>query len=496
MKNYKKLEEKIEEVFRINNIMNALYWDISTKTPTLSKQNKKEEITYLKQLSHQKLISRDIGDLIEKAKKEKTDLNLWQLANLKEIERRYKIAICVEKNTQEDYIKNTIECEEIWFKAKINNNFSQVLPYLKKVILSSRQIAKQKQDYYPNSTLYETAIDQYDPGRNIATLKTIYSEIKNKLPDIIKEIKEKQNNESIIPIHNELSSVQRASLNNRIAKIMGFDFKKGRIDNANHYFCGGSPSDVRLLVKSNTNFLDNMLKVIHEVGHGVYEQNLPNNYKNQPVGKASGMAAHESQSLIMEMHILRSREFMIFLSKTLRDEYNLKGEEYSEENLYKHVTRISPNCIRLSSDELTYLLHVVLRCEIEEELIEGKLDVEDLPKKWNMKMQQYLGISPKSFAEGCMQDIHWFRGYFGYFPSYCIGTILSSMMINKIRQEDVLAFEKVKTGNIDNINQWLNKNIRNFGSLARIEELVEEAVGEKLSVNSYLVNIKKKYLDS
>lgn len=496
MKFYKELEEKTEEIFKINNIVNILYWDLSTITPPLSAQNKKEEIAYLKQLSHQKLTSMQIKDLIYKASKEKKNLNQWQLANLREIIRRHEIETCVSKETQVEHINNTIECEEVWHKASVNNDFSMVFPYLKKVVTSTRQLAQQKQSYYPNKTTYEILIDQYDPGRTVFSLKEIFFKLKSSLPEIIQEIRDKQSSEQIIPILNKLSTAQQLKLNKKLAKIMGFDFRKGRIDYSKHYFCGGSPYDVRLLVKKNNNFLDNIMKVIHEVGHGLYEQNLPISYKNQPVGKASGMAAHESQSLMMETHIAKSQEFMSFLSRILRDDYNLNGIEYSAENLYKHATRISPSSIRLSSDELTYLLHIVLRYEIEEELIEGDMDLKNLPEIWNKKMRLYLGISPKSLKEGCMQDIHWFKGYFGYFPSYCMGTILSFMMIHQIKEENRDTFQNIKEGNFDNINQWLNKNIRSYGSFKTIEELVEEKVGKKLSVSLYLDNIKRKYLKS
>jgi carboxypeptidase Taq len=268
MKSYKKLEKKIEEVFRINNIVNALYWDMSTNTPLLSIQNKKEEIAYLKQLSYQKLISEDVGDLIQQATEKKSVLNNWQLENLKEIQRKYDLSVCIDTENQKEYIKNTIECEAAWYGAKENNDFAKIIPYLKNVIISTRNVAQQKKIYYPNKTIYEILIDQYDSGRNISFLKEVYSKIKNQLPSLIQEIQEKQNSENLIPIPISLSIDQQFLLNKKIAKLMGFDFKKGSIDNANHYFCGGSPGDVRLLVKKNSNFLDNMMKVIHEVGHG------------------------------------------------------------------------------------------------------------------------------------------------------------------------------------------------------------------------------------
>ena len=492
-KYYKQLEKEIEEVYKINNITNILYWDISTYTPINSRENRKREIEYLQQLSNQKLASKKVAKLITQSETEEDSLDKWQRVNLQEIIKKHKLAISVKERIKVIHIKNTVECEALWHSTK-TKKLHQVKPYLQKVVSSVKVIAQERKSYLKSESLYEALIDQYSPNLKISFLKKIFQELKDKLPSLVQEIQEKQKPEDIHQIPDALSKSEQLQLNTTIAQLLGFDIKRGRLDESRHYFCGGSPCDVRLLIKPSNNFLENIMKVVHEVGHGLYEQNLPNHYKNQPVGKSAGMVAHESQSLIMEMHIGRSMEFMTLISKILRDQYNLKGNVYSPENLYKHAIRVKPNNIRLESDELTYLLHIILRCEIEEDIIEGNLHLDDLRTTWNQKMQLYLGIIPDSDRNGCLQDIHWFKGYFGYFPAYCIGSILASMMVSRIQSVDSLFFSRIEKGDFSQINNWLNRNIRKFGALENIQQLVEKQTDQLLSVDIYLDNIRKKYL--
>ena len=494
MKNYIKLERKIEEIFKINNSINILYWDMSINTPKFSLEGRKEEILTLKKVSHELLISQEIEDRIKLSELENKSLNKWQLANLKLIKKRHLLSKCVDPKTQSIHDNNTIECESVWHKIKLKNDYDVVKPYLKKVIHSTREVAKAKMQYNAKNSTYDILVDQYDPQKTISELKPIYQGIKKQLIDLIRQVIDKQKSQSILCITHKLSNQDQLHLNNRISMAMGFDFNRGRIDVGAHYFCGGAPQDTRLLVKDNSNLLENITKVIHEVGHGLYEQNLPINYKNQPVGKAAGMAAHESQALIMEMHVGRSKEFITFLAKILRDEYGLRGNAYSADNLYKHITRVQPNLIRLDSDELTYLLHIIMRCEIEEGLIEGNISVNELPKVWKEKMRDYFDIEPDSNSNGCLQDIHWFRGYFGYFPSYCRGTMLALILMNELQQKHKLIYENIENGDFDYMNLWMNKKIRNLGSLYTIDQLVLEKTMHNSLVGNYINYVKNKYL--
>ena len=228
----------------------------------------------------------------------------------------------------------------------------------------------------------------------------------------------------------------------------------------------------------------------------MYEQNLPANYKNQLVGKAKGMAIHESQSLLMEMQVGRSKEFCEFLSKLLNDEFGLKGQEYSADNLYKLNTRVRPSLIRIDADEVTYPMHVMLRFEIEELLINKELTLNDIPDFWNKKMQEYLGVVPNTNSEGCLQDIHWPSGSFGYFPAYTCGAIIASMLMEGARKSAITIDADITMGNFNSINEFLNNRVRNFGSLKTTKDLIKDATGEnKINTEIFLKYLKTKYLN-
>jgi len=243
------------------------------------------------------------------------------------------------------------------------------------------------------------------------------------------------------------------------------------------------------------NFLSGIMASMHEAGHGLYEQNLPIPYRNQFVGKANSMSVHESQSLFMEMQVGKSKEFMEFLAKLLKDDLKFKGPEYSSDNLYKLITRVKPGFIRIQADEVTYSMHVILRFEIEEALINDNLTLDDLPAYWNQKMYEYLGIKPSSNKEGCLQDIHWSLGDFGYFPSYTNGAIIASMLMNRIRAINSNTGHEITKGEFENLNKFLNQNIRNWGSCKSTVDLIKEATGEeKIAPLIFLKYLEQKYL--
>jgi len=285
---------------------------------------------------------------------------------------------------------------------------------------------------------------------------------------------------------------QQRLIAKKIIEAMGFDFTFGRLDESTHPFCGGTPFDVRITNRyQGEDFLSGIMNIIHETGHALYEQHLPTIYKNQPVGKAKGMAIHESQSLFMEMQIGRSKDFCTFLSKLLKDEFNLTGIEYSTDNLYKLSTRVTPSLIRVDADEVTYPMHVILRFEIEELLINNKIGLHELPAIWNEKMYQYLGVRPKSDKEGFLQDIHWPSGWFVYLPAYTLGAIIASMLGSTL---DNTAMSEVAKGNFYNINEFLNKKIWGMGSLKDTNNLIKEAVGEDtVNPNIFLAYLENKY---
>jgi len=496
MKNYSELEKKIEQIFQINNAVNILHWDMATYMPKNASESRGNELKVLTSIAHSMLKSKEISTLLAKAQDESQYLNEWQIGNLREISRRIKNASFIEADLQEKYILAKNKCEFIWRDARKEDNYNKLKPYLQNVLDVVKEIADVKSEKLGISK-YDTLIDEYDPGNNTRNIKDTFFVIKKTIPPLIQKILEKQSNQKILPLTEKVTVSRQKLIARRVMEIMGFNMNSGRLDDSIHPFCGGTPFDVRLTNRyDESNFISGLLGIIHETGHGLYEQSLPLLYKNQPVGKAKGMAIHESQSLFMEMQVGRSREFIEFLAKLLRDEFGFNGLEYSSDNLYKLITLVKPDFIRVDADEVTYPMHVILRFEIEEALINGDLTLDELPEFWNGKMQEYLGISPKSYSEGCLQDIHWPSGYFGYFPAYTSGAIIASMLRQKIGKTNINVKQEIIRGDFTNINKFLDDQIRSFGSLKSCSELIEYAVGEsKANPNIFLQYLEQKYLN-
>jgi len=487
---YLLLEKEIEEINKVNNIISLVTWDIAVNMPIGSIESRSNEISFLRSITCSRLKSNKINDLISAAEGEVKYLDSWQVANLREIKKLVKITNCIEDGLYERYVAASIKSELIWRKARAENDFNLLAPYLEDILICIREIASAKAAVMGCSK-YDALIDEYDPDRKSSEIKSIFKVLKNNLPEIIRAIADKQKSHSVLKIK-PVSIKQQRLIAKKIMEAMGFDFAYGRLDESIHPFCGGTPFDVRITNRYDSkDFLSGVMNIVHETGHALYEQYLPIKYKNQPVGKARGMTIHESQSLFMEMQIARSRAFFTFLSKLLRDEFNFKGKEYSMDNLYKLSTKVNPSFIRVDADEVTYPMHVILRFEIEELLINNEIKLYEIPKIWNEKMYQYLGIVPKSDKAGCLQDIHWFNGWFGYFPTYTLGAITASMLMNKMGDSSML---EISEGNFHSINEFLDKKIWSIGSLKDTDSLIKNAVGEdKINPVIFLDYLLQKY---
>ena len=471
--NYLLLEQEIEEISKINNVINILTWDTAVNMPIGSVESRSDEISLLGSIARAKLQSSKIADLINAAENEKNNLDSWQATNLKEIKKQVKVIGSIDNKLYARYITASTKCELIWRKARAENDFNLLKAYMEDVLICVKEIAYNKATAIGCSK-YDALIDDYDPDRQVNEIKNIFEVLKKKLPAIIATVIDRQKSYDTIKINPIEIDLQKRIVK-KIMNVMGFDFTFGRLDESTHPFCGGTPFDVRITNRyQGEDFLSGIMNIIHETGHALYEQHLPTIYKNQPVGKAKGMAIHESQSLFMEMQIGRSKDFCTFLSKLLKDEFNLTGIEYSTDNLYKLSTRVTPSLIRVDADEATETAAVTLQGAI-----------------WNEKMYQYLGVRPKSDKEGCLQDIHWPSGWFGYFPAYTLGAIIASMLGSTL---DNTAMSEVAKGNFYNINEFLNKKIWGMGSLKDTNNLIKEAVGEDtVNPNIFLAYLENKY---
>lgn len=495
IENYLKLEKKLEELTHLGNIANIAHWDSATMLGSGSAANRQKEMATFSSVIHEMATSNEMGDLINGSLAEFDHLDDWQRSNLASAKKSYDSQTCLTADIQHEHSIASSECEFTWRTARKENDFKKLEPYLDRVFDSVRRVAGLKAEKLKKSPL-DVLVDTFDPDRTSAEVKMVFDSLKAELPDLINKIMDKQKSEEVISLSKKIDENTQKAIGLKLMEQMEFNFDCGRLDKSVHPFCIGSNDDVRITTRYNENyFLSSLFGVVHETGHALYQQNLPAKYRNQPVGGPKGMSFHESQSLIMENQVGTSRSFMEYLAKMLQDEFSFSGPEYSADNLYKLVTRVKPSFIRVDADEATYPLHVILRFEIEEAIIEGNLRAFELPELWNSKMQEYLGIVPDSDADGCMQDLHWPSGYLGYFPSYTNGAIIASMLMKKAKETNSSIDAEIAKGSFNSLNQYLTENLRGYGYSKNSADLLEASTGHNMIQPTIFTDyLRAKYL--
>jgi carboxypeptidase Taq len=349
-----------------------------------------------------------------------------------------------------------------------------------------------------NLSPYDALLDQYDPGTRSETIDTVFEDLAGFLPDFIKTVIERQalqkppmETEEIIP------KAAQKTLGIEFMQKVGFDFTQGRLDESTHPFCGGVPGDIRLTARYNEkDFLSGFFAVMHETGHALYEMGLPKAWRSQPVGQARGMAFHESQSLLTEMQLCISRDFLEYAVPVIRRSFCVSGEVWSPENIYCLMTRVQPTLIRVDADEVTYPAHVILRYRLERQMIEGTLTVKDLPEAWRAQMQSLLGVVPDSDANGCMQDIHWPDGTFGYFPTYTLGAMIAAQLFQTVKKALPDLGIQIQKGKFAPLFNWLRQNVHSLGSKLSSPDLLKAATGQGLNASFYKKHLESRYLES
>lgn len=493
--NYLELEKHLARATHLKHMLLLAQWDSITMLAPGSAPSRQREIATVASMIHQMRTDPEVGSFIEAAAQEVGALDEWQRANLRLAQKTYEEAKCIAPAMEQEYIRTTGECEFVWRTARKNNDFKQLAPHLDRLFTITRQIANIKANHLGKKP-YDVLLDAYNPDFTSIAIQESYAVLKAELPGLVQAVMAKQASEKVIPLTEQISEATQKTIGLKILEKMGFSLNHGRLDESAHPFCMGSNDDVRLTTRyEKDNFLSGLTGIIHEAGHGLYQQNLPKAYRDQPVGTYKGPDFHESQSIIMERQAATSRAFMEYLAQLLRDEFSLHGPAYEADNLYKLLTRVTPSLVRVEADEVTYPLHVILRFEIEQAIVEGSVQANDLPALWNEKMQEYLGIVPETDTLGCMQDIHWPLGMIGCFPAYTNGAIMASMLMQAARQKYPAIDTELRNGVFDSLNTYLTENLRQFGSLKSSADLLAGATGyRQVEPKIFISYLKHKYL--
>ena len=493
MSHYQKLVQHAQKIDNFNHLAAISGWDQAAVMPSGGNEARSKAMAELSVLIHQLSTEPQLEDWFNEAEQE--SLSPTEKSSLREMKQRWQQATVLPQDLVQAKSLAGSKCEHAWRTQRKQNDWNGFAQNWQEVVNLSQQEAQIRADSL-GTTPYDAMLSLYEPGTTSQSLDVVFENVKTWLPNLVDRVIEKQDKESVIYPKGRFPSSQQKALGLKAMKFLQFDFEHGRLDESVHPFCGGVPTDVRITTRYDENdFIQSLMGTIHETGHARYEQGLPKSLAGLPVGEARSMGIHESQSLFFEMQLGRSPEFINHLSAMARSEFQAGDQPaFSADNFRKLYTRVEKGFIRVDADELTYPAHVILRYEIERDLMNGNISYKDVPELWDQKMQAYLGLSTKdNYQNGCMQDIHWTDGAFGYFPSYTLGAMYAAQFMASMRKQ-VNVSEVIESGDLSLIFAWLDENIWKKASQFSTDDLVKQATGETLNAEHFKAHLKSRYL--
>jgi carboxypeptidase Taq len=494
-KAYEELLNKYQEIAILTQIENILDWDFETYMPTLGVEQRSQENAFVATLLHERKTDKEIGDLIEKIKTDSANGSFSDIEkrNVYLIEREYNRLTKVPKDLVKELAKQKTITVQTWKKAKKEQSYSMFKVEFDKLL----ELSKKRAHYLdPEKHPFDVVMDEFEPGMTSEMVTKLFNELKEGLIPLIRKCTESPNQPDPSIIKRKCPLEIQRNISEDISNLVHYDLERGRIDEAEHPFTTGYYDDVRITTHYyEKDFADSFYSVLHEAGHGIYEQNLSKDYIYQPVGEASSYGVHESQSRFIENIIGRSREFWEYYMPRLKE---LTGDIFSDldvNSIVKTINYVKPSKIRITADEVTYSLHIIIRFEIERDLISGKITTDELPSIWNAKYKEYLGVDIENDSEGVMQDTHWASGYFGYFPSYALGNIYNAHRLNRLIQ-DIPNFKSLLSeGNFKPIIDWLINHIHKQSKLYDPPTLIKQITGEEINTKYFIKYLEEKYSD-
>ena len=478
------------ELIELKSVLHTLTWDQETMMPARAGPFRARQLSALSALYHQKLTSPDLGETLERLSTE--ELQLWPQAAVREMRREHEKAVKLPEELVRELAETTSLAYEAWVKARQKSDFSAFSPWLEKVLKLKQEEARCLQ---VSDSLYEALLDHYEPGMTVGKLDEFFAVIRPNLTSLLQKILSSSKQPKRDLLEGKFPAAQQEAFGRDVLSAMGFQWDAGRLDRSPHPFCSGlSPLDVRITTRySEEDFGSSLFGMIHEGGHALYEQGLDPEHYGSLACDGISLGIHESQSRLWENQIARSRAFWDHWFPRLRQTFPGQLDHVSLGDFVHAINRVEASLIRVEADEISYGLHVILRYELEKQMIEGDLKIQDLEEAWNVRMKEYLEVTPSNPAEGVLQDVHWSQGAFGYFPTYLLGNLYGAQLFHQVGKELPDLEETIAAGNLIPLREWLGKQIHRKGKTVSAEELIEQISGKPLSSNYFLDYLKNKF---
>ncbi|MGB8453285.1 MAG: carboxypeptidase M32 [Anaerocolumna sp.] len=493
-RHFEELSKRIEKVMAFQAALVLFEWDAETLAPEESMEYTSKTIGILSNEYFTNLINDDVKKLIRKLseEKEQADLDFNQKSIVKDIKKSIEELEHIPPEEYQAYSELTAKASGIWSKAKQKKCFADFAPTLGEIIKYRKKFAgyRMKKDVKP----YDILLNDFEEGFNMEKLDEFFHKVKEAVIPLLKEVTKKK--DSIDKTYNRkhFDVEKQKEFCKYVSGYVGFDFNRGVIAESAHPFTTNLHNhDVRITNHFHENNLESAIfSIIHESGHGIYEMHIDDTITQTPVGTGTSMGMHESQSRFFENVIGRSEAFWKPIFPKLKETFPEQLNDITLEHFIKGINKATPGLIRTEADELSYSLHIIIRYEIEKMIFEEDLKVEDLPKIWNKKYKEYMGVEPQNDGEGVLQDIHWAGGSFGYFPSYAIGSAIAAQIyyhMNSVMPIDGYLTE----GNLTPIREYLNNHIHKYGKTKNTNEILNDMMGEELNADYYVKYLTEKY---
>jgi carboxypeptidase Taq len=490
---YNELLGRVREGALLESCAGVLGWDERTYMPRQGSAHRAEQMALLARLTHETLTASRIGELLVAVEGSSVPRESDSAAaNVREIRRHYNRAVKLPKELVEELARVTTRAQQAWQEARQADDFAAFQPWLKKIVTLLRQKA---QAIGYQGAPYDALLDEYEPGATTAEIQKLFAALRADLVPLVSAITASKRRprrellERAYPIERQQRFGQQA------AEAIGFDFQSGRLDVTTHPFCSGiGPGDCRITTRYNAQrFNEAFFGILHEAGHGIYEQGLPAEHFGTPLGTAASLGIHESQSRLWENQVGRSRPFWEHFYPSARQTFPEALGDVPLDDFLFAVNDVQRSFIRVEADEATYNMHIILRFELEQALVSGDLQPADVPGAWNDKFKQFFGLVPPTYAKGCLQDIHWSMGGIGYFPTYTLGNLYAAQFMEQARRDLGDLDGEFRAGRFQGLKEWLHEKIHRAGQRCRSQELCQKVTGRSLSQQPLMIYLRGKY---
>ncbi len=488
------LKQRLFEIYDLQGALSLLRWDQTTYMPPAGAKARGRQIARLSQLAHEKFVDPAVGRLLDDLRpyEESLPYEHDDAALIRVARREYERAVKIPPTFLATFHQHMAVSYDAWTKARPANDFSGVEPYLEKTVELSRQLA----DFFPDHEhIADPLIDFSDYGMKVSTLRPLFAQLRDALVPLVKAITSKEPPDDHF-LHRHYPEPEQLDFGRQVIKKFGFDFQRGRQDKTHHPFMTKfSLYDVRITTRvKEDNLSEAMFSTFHEAGHAMYEQGIRLEYEGTPLAEGASSGVHESQSRTWENYVGRSRPFWEHFYPVLQSMFPQQLDDVSLDAFYRAVNKVQPSLIRTDADEVTYNLHVIIRFELELELLEGKLSVAALPEAWRARYREYLGIEPPDDKDGVLQDVHWYGGMVGgAFQGYTLGNIIAAQFYEKALEEHPEILNQMREGEFSTLHNWLQEKVYRHGRKYTPQELIKQVTGQDLTIGPYIRYLKRKY---